>query len=51
MKATVINRQAAPAYPNAASRRYFLEKAVDAALVIAIGMGIGTALLFLLVLL
>lgn len=37
----------APAYPNAASRRYFLNKILDGALAVATAVGIITALLFL----
>ena len=40
----------APAYPNAASRRYFLNKLLDGALAIATVVGIFTALVFLILL-
>jgi hypothetical protein len=40
----------APAYPNAASRRYFLHKLLDGALAAATVVGIFTALVFLILL-
>ena len=40
----------APAYPNAASRRYFLNKFLDGALAVATGVGTITAVIFLLLL-
>ena len=40
----------APAYPNAAERRYVLEKALDWALAAATSAGVVTALLFLITL-
>lgn len=42
--------RSAPAYPNAASRRYFLHKLLDGALAAATVIGIFTALVFLLLL-
>lgn len=40
------NRRPLP-YPNAAEPRYFIDKAIDAALAIATGMGTLTILFFL----
>lgn len=45
---TIRSRQHALPFPNAADRRYFLHKLLDALLMVAIGVGIGTCLLFLL---
>lgn len=42
--------QKAPPYPNAASRRYFLNKFLDGALAVATGVGTITALIFLILL-
>lgn len=39
-------RPAAPAYPNAADRRYYLRKFLDGALAVATAVGAITALVF-----
>lgn len=52
MKTATIRRPVttAPAYPNAASRRYFLRKLIDGALAVATAVGAITALIFLILL-
>jgi hypothetical protein len=49
MKTVAVNRTArtTPAYPNAASRRYFLHRLLDGALALATVAGVFTALVFL----
>lgn len=50
MKTATVYRHAAP-YPNAATRREVIDKAVDFLLISAISIGLTASLLFLLVLL
>lgn len=52
MKTVAVNRsiRSAPAYPNAANRRYFLHKLLDGVLAAATVVGIFTALIFLILL-
>lgn len=53
MKTAIINRPirtTAPAYPNAADRRYYLRKLLDGALAVATAVGTVTALVFLILL-
>lgn len=49
MKTAIVNRSIRniPAYPNAASRRYFLHKLLDGALAVATAVGGIIALVFL----
>lgn len=49
MKTAAIRRtvHTAPAYPNAASRRYFLHRLLDGALAVATAVGTITALVYL----
>ncbi len=47
MKSATVTRTAHPAYPNAADRRYYLRKLLDAALGLAILVGTISALVFL----
>lgn len=52
MQALNTNRtRTAPAYPNAADRRYFLDKLTDGILSAAICVGVITILLFLITML
>lgn len=47
MKTATASRTVRPAYPNAADRRYYLRKLLDAALGLAILVGAISALVFL----
>ena len=50
MKTMTMNRNYRPAYPNAADRRYYLRKLLDALLTAAMSVGTVAAILFLLML-